>query len=942
MSQQENDWGLSDPVAQQPAADDLSWGLSDQFAGQQPAPAQAPIAPSEPSREESMRQGTARGLRQEIEMLGAPPQNLRAVKPSQERAAIALADERTRAMGELQLLEGNVKIGEAPIEARQLSGYGLNRLQGYKSVLEPLGYQVKEITSEGPYKGEIVYRYSSSDPWTTVREPEGFMRPTDVQARIRDIQSIRGTVIPEVLGAAGGALGAAAGRLPIPGLRSGAAGAAVVAFPARYFAEISRMREGRRLGVIPKDVSDAEIDAVAMNDAGWQALGEAGGVALYSLMRMGAIRGMPDMQGLTVDQLNRGIALARADVGPGGENLITIGDVLSKINHPLADFFKSVEEKTAKTFGRPLHAEMRERAAAREQFAGEQARGAVAPTQQTDVVQLGEDVATRVAPGVAEFRELVLSAGGPVVQRPDTGLLASDVVEAIKAAERTQKAAIQSLYRRAEASVAGATDTLIESKAALQDIADVQGGRLFPSLSKDQRKLVKDSLKTFYDEVQEPGRFDESGIWRPGGSRFELKQVSLEQMNKAITDIRDAIRNKYRGEWKGDLDELANIEEALVRDRNRLLMKTGGQRSVTDFETAESQWKMMKDTFRREKIQKAFKVNPNISSARTAEDALDSLSIDYDTAQQINRYISQSERDRIRAMLQFQVADIGRAYGKAGNEIRDAQVQRLVEAEDSPLRVFFTDAERRRMFDAANLQRLRRQIGVAENESMSGWIDNFYKQKDVDQANATFNRIRRDPSLAPVAESIKQAVRQRLYSDITKQGPMKDARILDVDKLTEMLGDPQKARWLGLVMDPGFLTRLEQVGKATQTMFPSVARVDLPQGEGAAVSGFQAAARFLRTAVGPLSRESRFITAGMRLATGEMQQRMARAILDPEYFGKILIAARDTAGGRATSATIGAALLEDKIGDKTDRGDWVREIPAAISRTTERGMGAMQ
>lgn len=883
-----------------------------------PAPARAFREPTEPGQSES--------IRRELMTLGLPPRNISAVRPSEEQSAIARENERTRSMGELQLLEGNIRIGEAPIKARELSGYGLNRLQGYKSVLEPLGYQVKEIATEGPYKGEIVYRYSGSDPWTTVREPEGFMRPTDVQARIRDIQSIRGTAVPELIGAVGGAAGAAALRAPIPMLRSGAAGAAIAAFPARYYAEISRMEEGRRRGVIPSDVSDAEISAIALNDAGWQALGEAGGVALYSLMRSGAIRGMPDMRGLTLEQLNRGIAEAKAAVGPGGENLITVGDVLARIGHPMADFFKSVEEKTAKTFGRPGHMEMRERAIAREQFAGEQARGAAAPTAQTDVVQLGEDIATRVAPGVQEFREQVLSAGGPLVQRPDTGLLASDVVEAIKAAEKTQKAAIQNLYRRAESSAVGASDTLVESETVIKDISDNQGKKLFPSLSDSEKQLVKEAMATFYEN----------------GS---LKPVSLKQINDAISNIREAIRSKYRGEWKGGLDELASLEEALVKDRNRLLMRTGGRQAVADFDTAEAQWKLMKDTFRREKIQKAFKVSPNLSSARTAEDALDSLSIDFDTAQQINRYISQSERDRIRAMLQFQVADVGRAYGKAEREIRDSVVQRLVDAEDSPLRVFFTDAERRRMFDAANLQRLRRQIGVAENESMSGWIDNFYSKMDVDQANALFRRLQGDPSLGPVAESVKQAVRQRLYDDITKEGPMKQARILDVEKLTAMLGDPTKSRWLGMVMDPGFLARLDEVGKATATMFPSVSRVNLPQGEAAPGSFGLSLVRGARTAIGPLSRESRFITAGLRLATGEMQQRMARAILDPEYFGQIMRRARDTAGGRATAATLGAALMEargDEIGDKTARGDWIREIPASISRTTERGMGVMQ
>jgi hypothetical protein len=911
-------------------------GLPEGFVLEEAAPS-APAAPAEPAllgREES--------IRRELMTL-RPSRSLGSIRPSEEQSALATERERTRSLGELQLLEGNIKIGEAPVDARMLSGYGLNRLQGYKSVLEPLGYQVKEVTSEGPYKGEIIYRYSGSDPWTTVREPEGFMNPTDVGARVRDVQSLRGTAVPEVLGAAAGAAGAAA-RLPmVPLLKSGLLAAGAAGGTARYYAEVSRMEEGRRLGVIPKDVSDAEIQAVALGDAFQQAIGEASGVALYNVLKFGAVRGLPDMSGLTPERLRQGIAAARADAGPGAENLITVGDVLAKIKDPRADFFKSVEQKTATTFGMKGHEEMRQRAVAKELAVGEQASTAMPGGPPVNVTQLGEDIATRVAPGFAEFRGDVLSAGGKVAQRPDTGLLASDVVDAVKEAEKAQKSAIQALYRRAESGAAGATDTLIESEAVLKDLADSQGGRLFPSLSKDQRKLVKDSVGTFYERVETPGRFAADGeTFIPGEATFKLKPASLEQMNKAINDIRDAIRNKYRGEWKGDLNELAEIEEALVKDRNRLLMKTGGRQSVDDFEAADLQWKQMKDTFRREKIQKAFKVSPNLSSSRTAEEALDSLSIDFDTAQQINRYISQSERDRIRAMLQIQVADIGRAYGKAQNEIRDAAVQRVVNAEDSPLRVFFTDAERANMFNAANLQRIRRQIGVAENESMSGWIDKFYNDMNIDQANAVFTRLRKDPSFAPIAETIKQTVRQRLYNDLTKEGPMKEARVLDVDKFTAMIGDPAKERWLGMVMDSGFLTRLGEVAKATETVLPQVAKVNLPAGEAASGSLVMAAAKKARTLVGPLRQQSRFLTAGMQAATGEMQQRIARAILDPEYFAKLIASGTNTAGGRATAATLGAALMEDKIGDKTGRGDWMREIPASLSRTTERAMGVRQ
>jgi hypothetical protein len=40
-----------------------------------------------------------------------------------------------------------------------------------------------------------------------------------------------------------------------------------------------------------------------------------------------------------------------------------------------------------------------------------------------------------------------------------------------------------------------------------------------------------------------------------------------------------------------------------------------------------------------------------------------------------------------------------------------------------------------------------------------------------------------------------------------------------------------------------------------------------------------------------------------------------------------------------TAATLGAALMEDKIGDKTDKGNWVMEIEPSISRTLNRARG---
>jgi hypothetical protein len=179
-------------------------------------------------------------IRREEMTLGIPPSNRGAVLPSQEAMVLEQERQRTLSRGATQLGEQGIKIGEAPVEARQLSGYGLSRLQGYKAALGD-GYDVKVIDTEGPYKGEIIFRKKDEEGWTTVRDPSGFQSPLDVGARVRDIQSLKGTALPEFLGAVGGAAGAAAPRIPIPLLRSGALPAAAGAGFSRYYAEIARL-----------------------------------------------------------------------------------------------------------------------------------------------------------------------------------------------------------------------------------------------------------------------------------------------------------------------------------------------------------------------------------------------------------------------------------------------------------------------------------------------------------------------------------------------------------------------------------------------------------------------------------------------------------------------------------------------------------------------------
>lgn len=838
--------------------------------------------------------------------------------------------ERNRLEGERQLARENVRIGEAPFEIRRNVGYGFTDVDAYRRALGD-EYEVKAL-GPGPYEGLVAFRKKSSEPerfpgqnpWTTVRDPNPMQSPFDVSARSRDIQSLVPEGVSNVGAAVVGGAAAAAGDIVPPILLAPAA-----TFFASRALERRRMEEGQRLGVAPTGPeAETEKEKIANVNAFWNAVGEAGGIIGYRLFKRFFGRSMPDFGNVTPEMLQDGINRIVAKAGPGSEKVITIGDIFAELGmRDAASYWKTVEEKIASTAGRPMQQALAQRARNREAFAGNLAIKELpegASGRNYDVVQLGRDIEARVAPQVTDFINTVLEAGGQQAVRPNKRALSLDIQETLRNAEKAGEVSLRQVFTNQEVAAGGVPFQATEAAAKIATLEDLNKSALIPSLNENARGVIDDLVKSV-------------------GTGTKMKDVTYTQVSEAIKDIRRTIRNAYKGDWKGDINQLSLIEDALVLDRNRILAARGGD--VAALESAEQGWRNLKDTFRRAKLSDAFKVNPKVAQAESADEFLETVGLDADTAQAVLPYITKAQKDSLRAMLQFQLADVGRDYGPfKSNEIRQAVVERLLSKEDSPYRVLFTDAEIKTMASGARLNEMRVLLGVKERQNMAQWFDDFYNAKNPEAAEALFRRIGSNPSNAQIGETVRSMIRARLYDDLTVPGPENVGRILNEKKFAEIIDDPVRARWVSNAFPPpaggpSLMARLGMVREATKALFTDVPRLNLP--EVAQKSGpYEDIKSKSRAILGPMRREQRYLTYILERADRDTKERVARAILDPDYFQSLLRLARETRTGRATAAVLGQTLVGGAL--EPAGTDWVDIISTGVPKAANRAMEIMK
>jgi len=190
-----------------------------------------------------------------------------------------------------------------------------------------------------------------------------------------------------------------------------------------------------------------------------------------------------------------------------------------------------------------------------------------------------------------------------------------------------------------------------------------------------------------------------------------------------------------------------------------------------------------------------------------------------------------------------------------------------------------------------------------------------------------------------LADTVRGLTRQRLYDEIAMEGPQKGTKILDMDAFDKLMQDDKKLLFLQQTLGSDFPARMRVVADATTALFPKFAPLNLGEKEiaDATVKGQLVGAA--RAVLGPLSPMQRRITYATQLADADTKQRIARAILDPEYFGRILEASRSTAGSRATAAGIGAILSEKNNMLDQDQDTWLTQIPTIAGNAYQRMRG---
>ena len=827
--------------------------------------------------------------------------------------------------GEQQLKQVGAKIGEAPLQARIESGLGMSRLKGYQAALGP-DFEVTEIGTEGPYKGEIVYRRKGEPNWQTVRDPNLLGKPMDFAARARDIQSLQKTAPPELLGTIGGM--AATALLPEgmpvlgPVVRAG-----LGAFGGRMFGELQRLGEGQRKGIVaPDEPIIAEAAKLGLEQGLW----EAGGVAALGIFRALAGRGIPDMEGITRADIEQALGRIRTKIGDEGAKLATIGDVLAEMGRSnAADLFKSAEEKIARTARAPSNREFAERMRQKEAFAGGRLGGELPEGVQrpvVDVEQVGRQVEA-AAPGVEEFTARAQQVGG--VPGMPARELATGVQATARQAEQTAQAPIRAGYADIERTVGGLTAPATTTGQLTENLAAGYETRLFPTLSSDSRSAVKQAMSRLYQEVEDPAD--------PSKTIKELVPVTYKQLDDAVSDIRSAIRMKLKGEWTGELRELESLEKALLADRDDLLRQAGGNALVKRNYDLDADWRRTKDTFRRGDFADVFRVKPTEAREITAENFLRDLALDKDTATAMLPVLNPTQKREIRALMVARLSDLAQVYGKGtSREINQAAIEKVLRQADSPFPVFFSPREIDELVKGGQLQRTRRLLGVEDRQDFGGWFTDFYKEQNTSGAKALYQRLAGNPALA---DTVRGMVRQRLYDELAVEGPKKGTKILSMDAFDKLMQDDKKLQFLQQTLGSDFPVRLRVVADATTALFPKFAPLNLGQKEiaDATIKGQVVGAA--RAVLGPLSPIQRRITYATQLADAETKQRIARAILDPVYFGKILERSRQTGGSRATAAAISAVLGERNDLLDADQDSWLQSLPSTVSNAYQSMRG---
>jgi len=791
-------------------------------------------------------------------------------------ASVPAVDAEAELQGQ-RAAEGMVP-GSAPSQVRESAGYGMDEESGYRRALGP-GFEVRRVESAGPLKGELAFRRGpvpgqDNEPWRSVRGAgEGVSAD--------DVRSMQAEVLPTLGGLLGGVVGAAGSP----------AMAALGAGTGAYLGELQRLNEGRARGVLPEGTDDIDIAIAASKRAGWEALGSLAGAAAYRMWKAFQRRGVPDIE-MTEKEFIRRFEERSGKLDAKGRDLLTTGDVVA--DTPAGARIAAMEDKLARGT-EPASDLLRQRAQAKETYGRERLRAEVPEGTLPTESELGESVG-RAAPNAERAMTDLSLGGGRTIHpdRPDVGARARTAVE--RALEDAQKKP-RATFEEVSGKMQGRSVEPMNTDQTMQALEATFDESVLRKLATEDAQLVKQWFDEAYVDL--------------GGGQKVVRPLTYDRIAEGLERVRRAKRNAYKGEWNGALETLDEIETALLADRAEMFKRTpGGARLQKMQEGAETQWRELNTTFRRQAIGDFLKHKAGGAEVVTPERITARLFRDPETSRLVGKIVSapgfEAEREAIRGTMRWEAFNAAKA---AGGDVSEEGIQNFVRQNQEILGNFFTPSEVSRYFNTASLMRTRRAMGIGKNEDPSKWFDTFWKQSNPKNAQITMDRLRQlDPQ---TAEAVRGMTRQRIFDLMTTEGKQATGRAVDPSKFENLIGDPGRAEWLSHVMDPGFATRLRGVAEAVKTLNPQSQAVNLGADTLSANPAWRVAQRAGRVFLGVLSREARVYNSAVQMLHERVRTRAAEAILDPRRYAELLKAGRETRAGRSTAAALGWALMGD-------------------------------
>lgn len=748
-----------------------------------------------------------------------------------------------------------VTLGEAPFGRQAGAAFGIESAQPLRQMLERGGFETRTIEQEGPLKGQLVFRRAGTqEPWTTARDPRGLTQR---------------------------AAGAAAlGMAPTVGL--GIAGAAVAPFalPAQIgmgaaaggAGEFVRQRIGRGLGlqhtppgqpVEPGQISVPEQEALGREAALGAAGPMIGRVIGGTLRRIFGAGGLPAFDTASYRQALMDIEreLTQA-LGP--EEARRAMEMMTAAA-PAAAMREggTLEAQIQRLQRTPQGAPLAEQAAAQERYiqdvanrllGGEAAAQrpttgvgqmveaqipqpltpsappltALARTQLEQAAAQGEEALRRT--GLRGIEELTAGRAAPVPGRalgeaveraapapsevipgrvvdPESAQVGQIVKAGLERAEQIARGpasqAIEGVVQRFGAEQVQPANVASVAEQYRQRLA----GRNFPSVAPESQRLVDD----FFSRA-----VDEQGNLRP---------QSLAQLREDSSNLKEAVRRTYTGQYSGEVRMLNDFVRAVDEDILDLLRQRGGPQAVDQYSQGLREYRQVMDLFER------TQGLPGMGALRRggAEVVGDARAAglifgNADTSRAYSEAISNlppmqqaQVADTVRATLRWEL--MRRAVPGTGRDVSPESLANAIRDNAEVLRPWFNPQEladiQARAGDIANVRKV---MGVGRNQDAGEWFEKSFWNANPDAAQTIMERVRRQlprgagpDSAEATIETLRSLTRQKVYNEYTKIGADGTRQFSAEKFLGDMMDNPSRQQYYQNVFGPQWGARAREI-----------------------------------------------------------------------------------------------------------------------------------